>query len=201
MSSREKILAEIQKNKPEALPLPEKFSALQDDGNLVAKYQAVLQAIGGLPKRVEGLEGVAAVIERGVAEEVEVVNGIEGLPHYNIQAYAGKEATAIEAVHTVVLKGELAVAENGSVWVPEANMVNRLLPFLCQQLVLVVSETSVVATMHEAYDRIKVDEDGFGVFIAGPSKTADIEQSLVIGAHGPLSLQVFLISSAAPTRL
>jgi L-lactate dehydrogenase complex protein LldG len=37
---------------------------------------------------------------------------------------------------------------------------------------------------------------GFGTFIAGPSKTADIEQSLVLGAHGPRSLIVFLLDES-----
>lgn len=51
--------------------------------------------------------------------------------------------------------------------------------------------------MHAAYDRIAALEAaaayGFSTFIAGPSKTADIEQSLVLGAHGPISLTVFLL--------
>ncbi len=47
--------------------------------------------------------------------------------------------------------------------------------------------------MHEAMLEIENFNEGYGVFISGPSKTADIEQSLVIGAQGPLSLTVFLI--------
>jgi L-lactate dehydrogenase complex protein LldG len=47
--------------------------------------------------------------------------------------------------------------------------------------------------MHQAYERIGNQEYGFGTFIAGPSKTADIEQSLVLGAHGARGLTVFLM--------
>ena len=54
-------------------------------------------------------------------------------------------------------------------------------------------EKDIVADMHEAYSKISGTDSGYHVFIAGPSKTADIEQSLVIGAHGPRSMLVYLI--------
>ena len=93
-----------------------------------------------------------------------------------------------------VFKGGIAVAENGAIWITEKSMGNRILPFSYEQLIVVIEEKNIVNNMHEAYDKIKIAEDGYGVFIAGPSKTADIEQSLVIGAHGPLSFLVFIIN-------
>ena len=79
--------------------------------------------------------------------------------------------------------------------VEETAMGNRILPFITQELVLVLREEELVSTMHEAYQRIRINQEGFGVFIAGPSKTADIEQSLVIGAHGPVALTVLILKS------
>lgn len=193
MSSRETILEQIRKNKPAALPLPEMFSIIREDESLVEKYTAVLEGIGGKVTRVASLNAVQQYLEQQIASGVEVVNGVPQLFLFNLESYSGKEATEVEAVYTVCLKGEIAVAENGSIWLPEKNMGNRLLPFICQELVLVIEEENIVADMHQAYQKVKVDEDGYGVFIAGPSKTADIEQSLVIGAHGPLSLQVFIV--------
>ena len=85
------------------------------------------------------------------------------------------------------------VLENGAMWISEKQMSNRLLPFICQHLVIVLSPETIVNTMHEAYQQIDAAANGFGVFIAGPSKTADIEQNLVIGAHGARSLRVYLV--------
>jgi L-lactate dehydrogenase complex protein LldG len=57
----------------------------------------------------------------------------------------------------------------------------------------VINAEKIIPTLHEAYDIIGVGNYGFGGFIGGPSKTADIEQALILGAHGPLTMTVFIL--------
>ncbi|SNR72034.1 Uncharacterised ACR, YkgG family COG1556, partial [Lutibacter agarilyticus] len=69
----------------------------------------------------------------------------------------------------------------------------RVLPFIANDLVIVLDKTAICQHLHEAYALTSKRERTFGVFIAGPSKTADIEQCLVVGAQGAMSLTVVLI--------
>lgn len=100
-----------------------------------------------------------------------------------------------------IVHGCFAVAENGAIWVRPANSIERAMLFLTQHLVIVVPKQELVHHMHAAYRRLRQDDNlgsegpEFGVFVSGPSKTADIEQSLVIGAHGCRTLQVFLVDT------
>jgi L-lactate dehydrogenase complex protein LldG len=94
-----------------------------------------------------------------------------------------------------VIRGKIGVAENGAIWVDEETMGVRALPYITERLMLVVKASDLVWNMHQAYQKLGGDIPGFGAFIAGPSKTADIEQALVIGAHGPKGLQVVVVRS------
>ena len=85
------------------------------------------------------------------------------------------------------------MAENGAVWLTEEVMGQRIIPYICQHLAVIVNADNILPTLHEAYEKIGEGEYGFGGFIGGPSKTADIEQALVLGAHGPLSMTVFIV--------
>jgi L-lactate dehydrogenase complex protein LldG len=100
----------------------------------------------------------------------------------------------LENVQLAILTGAFAVAENGAVWITSDAMGDRALPFICEHLALIVRRSNIVDTMRQAYERIGASAHDFGTFIAGPSKTADIEQSLVLGAHGPKSLTLFLVA-------
>ncbi len=99
----------------------------------------------------------------------------------------------LEGVQLAVLPGAFAVAETGAVWLPTAALRHRGVFVIAEHLALVVRADAIVNDMHEAYARLRFDGPGFGVFIDGPSKTADIEQALVIGAHGPRSCTVFVV--------
>lgn len=92
-----------------------------------------------------------------------------------------------------ILEGQFASAENAAIWLDDSNLDLRAIPFITAHLVIVIKKESILGNMHQAYEKIGSTNSGFGLFIAGPSKTADIEQALVIGAHGAMSLRVVIL--------
>jgi L-lactate dehydrogenase complex protein LldG len=104
----------------------------------------------------------------------------------------------LDSLELFVCEGALAVSENGAVWVATSDTMPRAALFLATRVVIVVDATTIVPTLHDAYARIDVRAHHFGAFVAGPSKTADIEQALVIGAHGPKELTVIVVGADTP---
>jgi L-lactate dehydrogenase complex protein LldG len=80
----------------------------------------------------------------------------------------------LDGVDVAVVEGLLGVAENGAVWIPR-NVKERALYFIVEHLVILLPCDRIVDNMHEAYRRVTLDGLDFGLFISGPSKTADIE--------------------------
>ena len=193
MSSRENILKAIAANQPTLVPLPAiERAAVINYWDHFAQFKTVLESIGGTTEMLPNVEILKERIRVDKATGNFIIDTITG-ETFDEESDSASSAFELEKVERAYIKGTVAVAENGAVWVYESQMKNRLLPFICQHLVLVIDKKDIVATMHDAYDKINVGDEGFGVFIAGPSKTADIEQSLVIGAHGARSTAVYVV--------
>ncbi len=191
--SRESILAAIKNNKPTLVDLPTvDINAVIQYPDIVEKFKATLESIGGIAIEINSVEDLKAEINQEKQAGNYIANTIAALGEVDASLET-LTATELEAVHKSYLQATIGVAENGSVWLYEHQMVNRLLPFICQHLVIVLEKKNIVATMHHAYQNVEAAKEGFGLFLAGPSKTADIEQSLVIGAHGARSLVVYLV--------
>ena len=103
-----------------------------------------------------------------------------------------KEANELNGTDVAVLKGVFGVAENGCVWIPQT-MKEKAVCFISEQLVIILNRKDIVNNMHEAYSRIELNDYGYGCFISGPSKTADIAQALVMGAQAARGVTVVII--------
>ncbi|WP_158860769.1 LutC/YkgG family protein [Lunatibacter salilacus] len=194
MSSKEQILAAVKKNKPDATGLPEHLSYPKEEINqLIEHFQQASLLNGGKTIVIKRLEEISSYLQVHFDKKLQIVSLIPELKG-SLDITTILDPHDLEAVELAVLKGTWAVAENAAIWMPEENLAHRALPFIAQHLAVVIESRHLVRDMHAVYEKIKVDDPGYGVFIAGPSKTADIEQSLVIGAHGPRSMTVFLLS-------
>lgn len=191
MTSRDKILATVRSNQALLSELPGLPAAADAVEGCLSTFVSTLEAIGGAVYIVSGHDRIAAILRERFPDARRVIDGVTGAP-----AIPGDPHT-LENVDLAILPAHFGVAENGACWVTEKQMIQRALPFIAQHLALILPAGAVVGDMHAAYERIAAldagEPYGFATFIAGPSKTADIEQSLVLGAHGPASLTVFLL--------
>ena len=105
-----------------------------------------------------------------------------------------EEARDLDGTDLGVIRGCFGVAENGCVWVPQT-MKERAVCFISENLVILLEKDQIVNNMHEAYQRLEFGDYGYGTFISGPSKTADIAQVLVMGAQAARSVTVVLTES------
>lgn len=191
MSSREEILKRVSQAQPALVPLPEPLPLTKEKGSL-EKFSQVLESIGGRTVLLNKEETVQQKIKEVFPACKRVVSSIQSLDLFFLENFQELAGHSLEDVDIAIIEARLGVAENSAVWATEEDMKMRALPFIAENLVVILDAENIVPAMQDAYNLIGPDPYGFGVFIAGPSKTADIEQSLVLGAHGPKSMTIFI---------
>jgi L-lactate dehydrogenase complex protein LldG len=192
-SNRETILNAISSNLPRVPVEHPGIRAFQHpDGALKAMFKQRLKEAGGAAHDV----GSAAEAESKL---------VELHPDAKVICAAVPEIAGTRRVEKVcdphdladvdvgVVRAQFGVAESGAVWLTQEDLVVNALGFLSQHLVVLLDPKQIVPDMHAAYRRVRLTETAFGCFMMGPSATADIEATLVHGAQGARSLNLFFL--------
>lgn len=137
-------------------------------------------------------ETVDSVIRKRFPSARTIASNLPEVTAANLNPDTVDGAAALDGTDVGVIRGELGVAENGCIWIPQA-MKEKAVCFISENLVILLSREAIVNNMHEAYRRVDPGRYGYGTFISGPSKTADIAQTLVMGAQAARSVTIILI--------
>ena len=193
MDTREKILEAVLKNQPPTTALPDITMFKGTRVDLVQKYMDIFKTIGGSSFLVNDIAALKILITENFDTAKRTVTTLPELSDRFELISASADPHSYDDIELAIIKAHFSVAENGAVWLTEEVMGQRIIPYICQHLAVIVDAESIVPTLHEAYEKIGAGNYEFGAFIGGPSKTADIEQALVLGAHGPLTMTVFIL--------
>lgn len=193
MSSRESILKKIKSNQPSPSVLPELRYYKQAFSENLDKYIVTLESIGGYAYRINNTDEILPHLRNRFPDANKIITTLDIFHDEIEKVNPAEDPRIMQDADIAILSAHFGVAENGALWFTDDLMKVRATPYICQHLAVLLPAHKIVPTLHEAYDLIAGTEYGFGGFIAGPSKTADIEQSLVLGAHGPKTMNVFLL--------
>jgi L-lactate dehydrogenase complex protein LldG len=193
MSSKEDILKKYRANIRERFDMPDlsDIRAITYPDPLL-QFMNMTKSVGGNAIEVEEGRDVNELIRELYPDAKEIASN---LPEITIATRNPDEvgrARDLNGTDVGIIRGSFGVAENACVWIPQ-QMKEKAVCFISEHLVILLKKSEIVNNMHEAYQRIQFNDYGYGTFISGPSKTADIAQVLVMGAQAARSATVLLL--------
>lgn len=191
MNPKESILSKLRANVRETYEKPDlSFAKLSYPDPVEAFITSATTAAGAKVICMEEGDDINDLIRRAYPDAKTIASNLPG-----IKADRNPDTVAtpqdLDGTDVSVVEGTVGCAENACIWVPQT-MKQRAVCFICEYLVIILDRKHIVSNMHDAYAQIEMPEPGFGCFISGPSKTADIEQSLVYGAQSFCGVTIIL---------
>lgn len=190
MNTRDALLARLAAQRLDPVPLPALAGDWQRYPDPRERFRAAVAEAAGAVISVHIGSSLAEVVGKLPVMQGTVSCSLSPLLPGSREA--ASEPHAFRDVDVVIVPAQFGVAENGAVWIDGGAAPVRGALFLAQHLVVLLPQGELVDNMHQAYERIgaALGQHAFGCFMSGPSKTADIEQALVVGAHGARSLTI-----------
>lgn len=194
MSAKAKVFDNIRKYTTERAPQPDisSFRAVQYPDK-VEQFMKIIVAVGGHVVEINSETNLGNLLRELYPDATRFISTLDLGDLTAIRPEDAGDAIAMNGTDVTVLETPLGVCENGCCWVEQREEWRAHL-FISENLVFVLDRQNLVHNMHEAMVEVRKFNPStpFSGFISGPSKTADIEQSLVMGAHGAKGLTVLL---------
>jgi L-lactate dehydrogenase complex protein LldG len=195
MSSKEDILSKYRKNIQQKYDMPslDDIKAITYPDPLV-QFITMTESVGGHVIEVKEGQNVNDIIKGLFPEAKEIASNLPEITIATRDPDNVGRARDLNGTDVGVIRGKFGVAENACIWIPQT-MKEKAVCFISENLIILLPKSQIVNNMHEAYKRIEFDTtyDGYGTFISGPSKTADIAQVLVMGAQAARSATILLM--------
>ena len=193
MSKKEDILAKFRKNviKKYDMPRLDDIKGITYPDPLV-QFISMTENVGGKVVELEKGQDINQLIRELYPDAKEIASNLPEITIATRNPDTVESPQALNGTDVGVIKGVFGVAENACVWIPQT-MKEKAVCFISENLVILLDRTQIVNNMHDAYKRIEFNDYGYGSFISGPSKTADIAQVLVMGAQAARSATVVLV--------
>ena len=189
--NKEELLGKLRRNTIQQFDMPETSIDGIKYENTIEQFIEMSHKVGSEVIEAKAGEDLNELIRKAYPEAQVLASNVKGIK-VDLNPDMVSEAQDLNGTDVGIVEGDIAVAENGCVWVPQT-MKERVVCFVSENLVILVLRDKIVNNMHEAYRRIHMTEYGYGCFISGPSKTADIEQALVMGAQAARGVTVIIV--------
>lgn len=190
--NKEDLLAKIRANIHTTYDMPS-FDDMKgvQYADPLKQFVEMSKTVGGKVVELEKGQDINEVIKNCYPDAKVIASNLPEVTIANRNPDTVAEANDLNGTDVGVVRGVFGVAENGCIWIPQT-MKEKAMCFISEYLVILLDRKQIVNNMHEAYQRVEFNSYGYGCFISGPSKTADIAQALVMGAQAARGVTVVL---------